>query len=225
MLRGEFPRNALGGPRDSRRNVTERLTSADGADDLEPVAGMNIGRGVAAARDDLAVLFDGNLLAREAHPRDDVGNRPRVVDIRAGSVDDQARHCQVRKRTSASRINASCREKREQATHAHRSVGAQLVNSPEYKAWHEAGGMRSVQSGFLYTIKAAITSTDTTDTRTVGVPTDEQPLLPLPMRALRVRDLLMPGRTSSNAISYVQQTGFTNNAAVVSEAPTRKPER
>ena len=105
-----------------------------------------------------------------------------------------------------------------------KTLGARVVESPEYKAWLEAGGMRSVQSGFLYMVKAELTSIPTTDTTTVGVRPDEQPLVPGTQQRLTVRDLIMPGRTGSNMISYVRETGFTNNAAPVSEATTRKPE-
>jgi len=105
-----------------------------------------------------------------------------------------------------------------------KSIGQQLVESEQYKAWLAAGGMRSVQSGFLYQIKAEITSIPTTDTTTVGVRPDEQPLVPGTSRRLYVRDLLMPGKTASNMISFVQETGFTNNAAPVTEATARKPE-
>lgn len=45
----------------------------------------------------------------------------------------------------------------------------------------------------------------------------------IPERRMTVRDLLTPGRTASNAIQFVQETGFTNNAAVVSEG-VQKPE-
>lgn len=34
-----------------------------------------------------------------------------------------------------------------------------------------------------------------------------------PDRVATIRDLIMPGRTTSNAIEYVRETGFTNNAA------------
>lgn len=50
-----------------------------------------------------------------------------------------------------------------------------------------------------------------------------QGFVQLPERRMTVRDLLTPGRTNSNAIQFVQETGFTNNAAVVSEGDT-KPE-
>lgn len=42
------------------------------------------------------------------------------------------------------------------------------------------------------------------------------PLQPL-LRRLTVRDLLMPGRTSKSVLFYQRETGFTNNAAPVSE--------
>ncbi len=43
----------------------------------------------------------------------------------------------------------------------------------------------------------------------------------LPERRMTVRDLLTPGRTSQNAIQFVVETGFTNNAAHVSEGATK----
>mgnify|MGYP006187513527 CR=1 FL=1 len=38
-----------------------------------------------------------------------------------------------------------------------------------------------------------------------------------PDRKLTIRDLLMPGRMDGNALEFVQETGFTNNADVVAE--------
>ena len=42
-----------------------------------------------------------------------------------------------------------------------------------------------------------------------------------PKQRLFIRDLIAPGRTTSPAIFWVQQTGFTNNAAVVPEGTTK----
>lgn len=42
-----------------------------------------------------------------------------------------------------------------------------------------------------------------------------------PKQRLFIRDLIAPGRTSSPAIFWVQQTGFTNKAAVVPEGTTK----
>lgn len=45
----------------------------------------------------------------------------------------------------------------------------------------------------------------------------------LPKQRLTIRDLLGKGRTSSNSVEYMRQTGFTNNASMVSEGAL-KPE-
>lgn len=42
-----------------------------------------------------------------------------------------------------------------------------------------------------------------------------------PERKMTIRDLLAPGETSSGMVEYVQETGFTNNAAVVTEGATK----
>lgn len=107
----------------------------------------------------------------------------------------------------------------------HRTAGELLVASEDYRKWLEAGGMKSTQSGFVCPIpRASITSTDTTNTTTVGVPPDLQPgVIPGTQRRLTIRDLLTPGRTQSNMIQYTKETGFTNNAATVSET-VEKPE-
>lgn len=42
-----------------------------------------------------------------------------------------------------------------------------------------------------------------------------------PNPRLTVRDLIAPGKTISNAIAYIKETGFTNNAAIVAENTTK----
>lgn len=42
-----------------------------------------------------------------------------------------------------------------------------------------------------------------------------------PKQRLFIRDLIAPGRTESNTIYWVQQTGFTNNAKAVAENTTK----
>lgn len=54
--------------------------------------------------------------------------------------------------------------------------------------------------------------------------TDRKPgIITAPERGFTIRDLVMPGRTTSNAFEFVKESGFTNNADVVSET-TLKPE-
>lgn len=105
-----------------------------------------------------------------------------------------------------------------------KSLGAQTVESEEYKKFLAEGGLVTSRSTFRKQFKAEITSTDDTSTRTVGVPPDMAPMVVLPQRRLTIRDLITSGTTQSNLIEYVRMSGFTNNAAPVSEAPTRKPE-
>lgn len=72
-------------------------------------------------------------------------------------------------------------------------------------------------------IKAAITSLvgsagDLIQPTRVG-------LISQPQQRLTIRDLLTWGRTTSNSIEYVRESGFTNNANVVSENPSsNKPQ-
>lgn len=42
-----------------------------------------------------------------------------------------------------------------------------------------------------------------------------------PERQMTIRDLLAPGQTSQGMVEYVQETGFTNSAAVVTEGSTK----
>ena len=50
------------------------------------------------------------------------------------------------------------------------------------------------------------------------VPPDRVPgIVVPPQRQMTIRQLLTPGRTSSNSVQYVEETGFTNSAAPVAE--------
>ncbi|THK38115.1 phage major capsid protein [Ensifer sp. MPMI2T] len=42
-----------------------------------------------------------------------------------------------------------------------------------------------------------------------------------PNRVMTIRDLLMPGQTSAGNVEYVKETGYTNNADVVTEGTTK----
>lgn len=75
-------------------------------------------------------------------------------------------------------------------------------------------------------LKATLTSATTALAGSVGdaVETTRLPgILGLPQRRLTVRDLLSQGRMDGNALEYVKETGFTNNAATVAETAL-KPE-
>jgi HK97 family phage major capsid protein len=96
------------------------------------------------------------------------------------------------------------------------SVGEQVANSEEFKALAKA------RRGTARIEVKAITSL-TGAAGGVLVPPQRLPLVTPPPRPYRVRSLLAPGRTASNAIIYPQELLRTNNAAVVPEAGV-KPE-
>ncbi|ATQ75082.1 phage major capsid protein [Massilia violaceinigra] len=102
-----------------------------------------------------------------------------------------------------------------------KSLGAQFVEHDAFKKAHEAGEIRRKGGRISVDIEAkAITTTSTG----AGVLADRQPgIITQPQRRLTVRDLIAPGRTASNMITYMKETGFTNNAAPVAEG-ARKPE-
>jgi HK97 family phage major capsid protein len=100
------------------------------------------------------------------------------------------------------------------------SVGQQLIANEGLKGFavNLGGGRR-----FSAPVKNTTTSTGLVPTVAPAiVQPDQAPLVPRLRQRLFIRDLLTPGRTGSPAIFWVQQTGFTNAARVVSEG-TAKP--
>lgn len=114
----------------------------------------------------------------------------------------------------------AARRSHEQAT-GEKSLGAQFVENDTFKKAHESGDLR--RKGGRVSVDISTKAITTTSTG-AGVLADRQPgVIPLPQRRLTVRDLIAPGRTSSNLITYMKETLFTNNAAPVAEG-ARKPE-
>lgn len=98
-----------------------------------------------------------------------------------------------------------------------KSVGQYVIDSEEVKSILQENGAWTGRARIeLKNITSAVAGTSGTGLvvadRVAGI-------VALPQRKLVVRDLLMPGNTSSNAIDYVKETGFTNNAAEVAENP------
>lgn len=99
------------------------------------------------------------------------------------------------------------------------SMGAQFVQHEKIQGLSAS----SIQQGHSISVpvKNALLSGDVAEgvvepQRLPGIDT-------MPKQRLFVRDIIGSGRTTSPAIFWVQQTGFTNNAAVVPEG-TKKPE-
>jgi HK97 family phage major capsid protein len=102
-----------------------------------------------------------------------------------------------------------------------KSYGYQVIESEELKNFASKGEqLRKGQS--LHIDVKAITSANGSAGQ--GVYPDYQPgVIQLPNRRLTIRDLVSPGRTNSNLVNYLKETGFTNNAAITAEG-ARKPE-
>ena len=94
------------------------------------------------------------------------------------------------------------------------SIGQQIVNSKDVKAFLE-GGARG-------TVKHAITSGSGSAGALIR-PDRETEIVGIPRRQMTIRQLLAVGQTESNAIEYARQTTRTNNARPVTEG-AQKPE-
>lgn len=105
----------------------------------------------------------------------------------------------------------------------HQTLGQQFVTSDQWKAF---AGQARPRGRVDMIVNAAITSLTTNADGSAGdlVETTRRPgILGLPERRMTVRDLITPGRMDGNSLEYVKETGFTNNAGMVSET-AKKPE-
>jgi HK97 family phage major capsid protein len=99
------------------------------------------------------------------------------------------------------------------------SPGRAVIESKAFKEWHEAGA--NAKKGVSIQMK---TVTSLPASAGDGIEPQRLPgIVSIPERRMTVRDLITPGRTGSNLVQYVRETGFTNNAATVAET-TKKPE-
>lgn len=97
-----------------------------------------------------------------------------------------------------------------------KSVGEQVTDNDDFKAFVKSGGKGRVSIGMKAIISALTTDADGSAGDLI-VPQRQPGIITAPQRRMTIRDLITPGRTASNAIQYVKETGFTNNAATVSE--------
>ncbi len=103
-----------------------------------------------------------------------------------------------------------------------RSWGQRFVEGEEFKALAGTEAKRgsarlSVPRAELET--KAITSAMTSGGGLVAPDVRTEPVM-LPWKRVTLRDLVAPGQTNSNAVSYPRQTSRTNNAGTVAENPS-----
>jgi HK97 family phage major capsid protein len=104
-----------------------------------------------------------------------------------------------------------------------KSMGEMVVNDPIVQAFIGNNSARGRASVEVKAIISALTS-DANGSAGDLIVTDRLPGILTPLqRRMTVRDLLTPGRTASNSVQYVKETGYTNSAATVSETtgPTK----
>lgn len=113
------------------------------------------------------------------------------------------------------------RGKRDGNESARKSIGTQFVESDGVKSWLSGNPTKGKAD---LSVKATLTSLTTDAAGSLGdaVAATRLPgILPLPQRRMTIRDLLTPGQMDGNAIEYVKETGFTNNAAMVAEGAAK----
>lgn len=103
-----------------------------------------------------------------------------------------------------------------------RSAGHALINSEQWKPIGALGPKWRGRARFDVERSSLEFRSDimTAPAARGGVLVEEMRIpgiIQLPNRRLTVRNLIAPGRTSSNAFKYIRELGFTNAAAVVSE--------
>lgn len=101
-----------------------------------------------------------------------------------------------------------------------KSIGEQLSESEDFAALAKKG------RGVARLPVKAVTNITSATTGTGGVgaaiePTRVPGIVQGPDRPFTIRDLIMPGRTNSNAIEFVQESGFQNMAGMVAEGAAK----
>jgi HK97 family phage major capsid protein len=109
-----------------------------------------------------------------------------------------------------------------------RSLGQAFTASDVYRqireqATRRSAGARLESDVFEMDLQATTLSEAAGSGGPLVVPDYQPGILPLPTRRLVVADLIAPGTTTSNLVSFMQETTFTNAAAPVAEAGL-KPE-
>ena len=102
-----------------------------------------------------------------------------------------------------------------------KSLGQHFIDSERAKSMLADGSAHKGSARVTIETKNITSATSTVGAGVSAgnslVPADRQPIVGLPNRTLRVRDLITPGQTSSSNIEYPAETGFTNAAAPVAE--------
>lgn len=141
--------------------------------------------------------------------------KKKVDELLLDSADLKARQTQVEQMLAKLDSNEGGTKKSE-------SLGELFTQAEGFEAF-AAQANRGVKGNFSIPLKMAITSLP--GSAGVNIQPQRVGMVAPKVQRLFIRDLLAAGRTTSSSIEYVRETGFANNANVVSENPTNpKPE-
>lgn len=174
---------------------------------------------VAALRKDLAEINDQVKTFAESINKDVAAGRSMTGEVREAVDKALTEQGALRARIDELEQKAA-RRGGEQLAQGQQTPGQLFINDPKVKQFMAD----RLNRGRVRVDMAAITTTTAGATPNVlVVPERVAGIVTPPQRRFTIRDLITPGRTSQNSIQFVKESGFTNSAAVVSEADT-KPE-
>lgn len=107
----------------------------------------------------------------------------------------------------------------------YRTIGQKMTESEGLKQLID--DPRGVRHAKMDVKATTITSATTAAAGSAGAlinPQIQSGVIAPNQRRLTIRDLLMPGTTNSNAITYVRETGFTNSAGIQVKEGDKKPQ-
>lgn len=107
-------------------------------------------------------------------------------------------------------------------TAAIKSLGVQTLETESVKSWLEGNGPRGQTATFAFKSVTSLTSGEGGFGELVQ-PDRRAGIMQPAVAPFFIRTIIPVGRTSSNAIEYIRETGFSNNAAPVAEG-AEKPE-
>lgn len=107
-----------------------------------------------------------------------------------------------------------------------KTTGHSFTDSDNFKKLQSEGRGTARMMFKSITMNAAVTNVTSSTTGTGGAGNAIAPdrmvgVITPPLRRMTIRDLLLQGRTGSNLIQFVQETGFQNMAAPVAEAAAK----
>lgn len=160
-----------------------------------------------AGRQEMGNRFDGLKAEQDKHGTALAGTKTELDKLLTKAGETDGRIQEIEQKLDAVKKSGGGRPEV-------KSLGRQFVEHEDFTSWAAKGGDGKFRLGGL---KAVTSLGDGVSAGDLIVPDRQAGIIGLNVRQPTVRRLIAPGQTDSNAIQYVRETGFTNNAAPVSE--------